>query len=296
MQKEKQAIIKTLAFYSLWQRPLKKQELYERLSVRCDFCDFDKAIYKLTKTQKIDQKFGYVFLAGEEKIVAKQIQRLKIIDQYFKKVGRILRFLKIIPFLKTVAVINSLSFQTVNENSDIDIFLICAKNRLWTVRALTVAILELLGVNKQKNKIAGRFCLGFAIDEKRLDLSSIRLKDDPYLTYWLANLEPVFDTGAYKKFIQANSWLFDELPNWSVKKIVSKSNINFFQKILSGKFGDFLEKFLAKIQIKRVWQDPKSRRRGGTVVADESMLKLHPYDKRQKYKSDLDKKMASLLK
>jgi hypothetical protein len=70
----------------------------------------------------------------------------------------------------------------------------------------------------------------------------------------------------------------------------------FLEKSLSGRLGNFIEKKLAQIQLKRVWSDPENARVEGSVIADKHMLKLHPYDKRNQYQKDLDRSFGNLIK
>ncbi|KKR98833.1 MAG: hypothetical protein UU50_C0015G0002 [Candidatus Uhrbacteria bacterium GW2011_GWC1_41_20] len=187
-----------------------------------------------------------------------------------------------IPFIKNVSVINSLSFSNSTDRSDIDILIVTAKNRLWTVRAFTVLLLEILNQNKNKWYQANKFCLGFAFDENRLDLTKIKYKKDIDFTYWLSGLMPVCDRGIYKKLIDENEWIYQELPCWQPKEIIpAPVNKTRLEKFLSGQFGDKLEKFLAKIQINKILKDPINRRPGASVIADSSMMKLHAFDGRK---------------
>jgi hypothetical protein len=216
-------------------------------------------------------------------------------------VDKVLKIIRLAPFVKMIAVINSLSYNNSREDSDIDILIIAKKGRLWMARALTVLLLEIIGQNKNQWYQAGKFCLGFAFDESRLDIEKIKFKNDIDFTYWLANLTPVYDRGIYQDFIKVNSWIHQELPNWQEKKLkIQSSKCKIMEKLLIGKFGDALEKWLAKIQIAKIWQEPKNKRQGASVIADPGMMKLHPYDKRQErqqtWKLKLDKILKSAIK
>src|SRR3989338_10492249 len=111
------------------------------------------------------------------------------------KVGRYVPFLRIVPFLKLVAVCNNLAFGKVKEKSDIDLFIIAKSGRLFTVRILVTGILHCLGVRRHGKKIAGRFCLSFFVDDKNLNLEPIAIDKDVYLAYWIKNIRPVLDDG-----------------------------------------------------------------------------------------------------
>lgn len=285
MSKTEKAILRTLAFFDIFSRPLTLEEiacfLYRLKASRLQIL---MGLEKLKKKKLIIQKEKYFVLFSGRKSIASFKKNRAMRRSRWQKVDWVKKILKYVPFVRNISVVNSLSFDASTEDSDIDIMIVAAKNRLWTTRALVILVLEILGQNKNKWYKAGKFCLGFAFDETRLSLESLRLKNDIYLSYWLARLEPVFGRRLYNELIKQNSWIFKELPNWQAKE-PTKENFkkSFLEKLLSGGIGDRLEKILSNIQIKRIWADPENLRNGSSVIADNHMMKLHAYDKRNKY-------------
>ena len=115
--------------------------------------------------------------------------------------------LRIIPFVKMVAICNNLSFGRVDEHSDIDIFVVAERGRLFFVRSFITFLLHISGVRRHGNKVAGRFCLSFFVDEEGTDLSKIALEKDIYLAFWVKNLVPVIDNGFASEFMRKNDWI-----------------------------------------------------------------------------------------
>ena len=66
-----------------------------------------------------------------------------------------------IPGLRMVAICNSLSMYASDADSDIDLFVVTEKNRLWFVRILMTIVFQILGVRRHGNHVAKRFCLSF---------------------------------------------------------------------------------------------------------------------------------------
>ncbi|MBM2820975.1 MAG: hypothetical protein HW405_735 [Candidatus Berkelbacteria bacterium] len=298
------SILKTLAFDDIFDRPLLLDEiwrfLYKTPASKLQVFMGIKTLLKKEKIQKATSEKSqniYYYLAGKEKIVQKYFQNFVISQKHLKKVSWIINILRKSPFIKNISVINSLSFNTSNVDSDIDILIVAKKGKLWTARAITILLLEIMGQNKNKWYKAGKFCVGFAFDETRLNLTKIRFKKDIYFTHWLANLIPVYDQGIYKNLIEKNSWIKEELPNWEEKEVkIENSKLGILEKLLTGKFGKSLENWLAKIQINRILKDPENHRKGASVIADESMMKLHAYDKRNEYQKDWEAKYWGLTK
>lgn len=279
------SILKTLAFFDIFGRPLTLEEIWQFLyKLKASQLQVLIGLENLQKKLKINKKNQYNFLSKQSSMMEEFAIKQAICQRNWRKVSWVIKILKFIPFVKNISIINSLAFGTSNEDSDIDILLIAKKNRLWTARAFTVLLLEIIGQNKNKWYQAGKFCLGFAFDESRLDLSEIRQEYPAHFAYWLANLTPVYDRGIYQKLIEGNL-ILQILPNWQLKRIkIFSPKAVPIEKLLSGKFGDCLEQFLARIQINKVWRDPQNQKaKGMNVIADRSMLKMHPKDRRGKY-------------
>jgi len=305
MSKIEKAILKTLAFFEIFSRPLTLEELWHFLSkTRASKLQVLIGLRKLAKKRLILQKNlpagkagNYFSLSQSPKIFKDFESCQKVCQKNWQKVALVIKILKFAPFVKNISVINSLSFGTSSEKSDIDILLITKKNRLWTARAFVVGLLELIGQNKNQWYQAGKFCLGFAFDETRLDLKNILgAKKYVWAPYWLANLTPVFDDKIYFQFIKENSWLNINLPNWTaqeVKKIKLKNS--WLEKILKGRLGNLLEEWLAKIQIRRVYKDPQNLLASGeAVICHNQMLKMHPDERRPEYQRKWQEKLRQL--
>jgi len=122
-----------------------------------------------------------------------------------------------------------------HENSDIDLFIITQKNRLWTARIFTTFLLTVLWKRKTAKKHAGQFCLSFFISEVELSLEKIALENDIYLSYWLHTVIPIVNREAvFEKFIEENqAWCEFQNNNYNKKshaqKKASRNSENLFE-------------------------------------------------------------------
>lgn len=296
MTKVEKAILKTLAFFDIFKRPLTLEELWHNLyHEKTSKIQVLFALRALQKKKIVVEKDSYFLLFNSQKNFTIFEKQRDLCQKRIKKTQRIVRLLRWVPFVKNISIINSLAFGASNINSDIDILLITKKNRLWTARAFVVGLLEIVGQNKNKWYQANKFCLGFAITTEKLNLENLRNSEDIYFTYWLAMLEPVLNRKIYQKFILENNWIIKELPNLQEKNIETvlekKSKL---EKILSGQFGEKLENFLGNMQIKKIWGLKESHRAGASVIADAQMMKLHAYDRREFYQKKWQEKIKKL--
>lgn len=296
MDKVQKSILRTLTFFDIFGRPLTLEEIWLFLyQTKAGKLKVLIGLKKLLQKSLVFEGNNYYALKNRPKIIPAFIENQTLIRRRWQKVFWVLKFLRFMPFLKNISVINSLSFGTATKDSDIDILIVAEKNRLWTARAMVVAVLELLGQNKNKWYQAGKFCLGFAFDDSAMALEKLRIKDDIYLSFWLANLTPIFDKRVYGKLIEANSWILSDLPNWLPREMQAvKAKRSFWEKFLQGNLGGWIETRLKAIQIKRIWSDPQNKRTGASVVATEHMMKLHAFDKRLFYKTRWQQKIKNL--
>lgn len=201
----------------------------------------------------------------------------------FLKTQKYSKYISWIPWLKMVAICNSLSMYATKWNwSDIDLFIISSKNRLWLVRFLVTCIFHILWVRRYGDKIKDRFCISFLVSENAMDFSEFAIKNDIYLFYWIYFLKPIVNKdGTYEKFIKENKtlWINELMLHGDNKAYILKSwrYISFFDKC---KIFDFLNYICKKIlknktlrHKKRLW-DPF-----GLIVSDD-ILKFHDNDRR----------------
>jgi hypothetical protein len=233
-------------------------------------------------------------LDGHEEYIDERRRAVVPSDRKLFKARRAALLIQWIPFLKAIFVSSSVAAQTAHEKSDIDFFIITTPGRIWLVRFLVNVILRVCGIRIYGPHRKDRICLCFFVDSSHLNLSSYRIApDDIHFAYWLHQMMPLYDPESiYKKFIEANNWTQEFLPYISTqffvdgtKKLRVKS---FFQKLLSGSVGDFLEKLTKKIQWFKLKKSLKEKAKldNNEVVIVEGVLKFHEHDTRAHYREE----------
>lgn len=294
------AIIRTLAFFDLFNFPLTLDEISRyMLGLKIDRPHLK--IY-LNESKIIENYHGYYFLKGRQKLAERRNSNLILLDKLWKKVYRFLWIFKIMPFIKMAAVCNNLAFDNPRRGSDIDIFIATSKNRLFTARLIISGLLYIFGLKRHGKKIIGRFCLSFFTTENNLNLEKLCIKPyDIYMAYWIMSLAPVIGEETYYKFVSENSWTKRYFPAGIIPKtgyirkrgIITKFIKYLFEKIFSGKFGDKIENFLAEILIRRAQKKAeKLADRSGTIISNE-MLKFHDEDKRAYVREEWEERIKN---
>ncbi|MCF7846336.1 MAG: hypothetical protein K9L85_03795 [Candidatus Peribacteraceae bacterium] len=234
----------------------------------------------LKKDRRIGSSFGFYFLRGKNASVVKRCGYQFQAGKLWRRVARHLFVLRLVPFLRFVAVGNTLAMGWPERNSDIDLLVVAPKNRLFTARFFLTFWAQIFRMRRHGKKISGRFCLSFFLADNALDLEKLKIGPyDPYLAFWAATLVPI--RGDSAEFFAANTWIQKVFPNLKLpttaRRIHKKS---FGEKILSGRLGDLLEKLLRKWQLQRAGQKRKNTSKTAVVISDE-VLKFHETDQRR---------------
>lgn len=249
----------------------------------------------------VQERNGLYFLAVRDNLFEKRREFFHLAEKKSRIARRAARILAWIPGIKMIAACNNFYYRP---ESDIDFFIILKQNRLWLARALATAALHLSGLRRHGRKIANRICLSFYIAETGLNLENISLKpSDPYFYYWLAFLEPIYDSGIHKDFRAANGWLKNIFPNFFKNDPVDRKRVfdNFFTSSFKrasavwfgGFLGDALEALFKKIQLKKMSARLKENKSAGVIVNDR-MLKFHENDRRPEFADKLNSSLRHL--
>jgi len=291
------SIIKTLAYFDIFDYPLTSEELFklritDNPDLRIKYSDF---LSQLEQLQHIQQDQGFYFLPGRSEIVEKRQDRVKLVEDKMKIAKRGVKKIASMPFVRAIFVCNTLSSSAVEEGSDIDVFIIIKKGRLFLARSLVTLYLGLFGLRRTKRKIKNKICLSFYVTDDNLNLQSVSIENDIYMKYWLTQLIPVFDPdNLFSSLQKANIWAKQDLPNaWQKYDIIDRWKVqgNFkikklLEKIWGGSYGSLLEAQARGMQLNRmklnymsVQNEPDTR-----VVVNDKMLKFHENDRREEYR------------
>jgi hypothetical protein len=219
----------------------------------------------------------------------------KIEEKLWERVNKFLPLLLAVPFVKMIAVCNSLAFSTATFESDIDLFIIAKKNRVYTAHFFANSFLRLFGIRTYGEKKAGQFCLSFFIDESSLNLSKFAIKNDYYLAYWIYKLAPIADRGILGEFENKNKCILSilgkigfKIDRSKIKKSVGSTVFRkLFEILLFKPIGCFFEMIFRKIEMKRIKNRVKIRKCVGDpsgIFVSDNIIKLHNEDRRLKYR------------
>jgi hypothetical protein len=296
----KKSVLKTLVYFDLFYYPLTAYETWQYLPEKTDFLTCKKTLDSLVKENKISEKESFYFLKNKENLINYRNKRYHFANRKIKIARRTIKLFSYIPWLKFVALSNLIGRHNMRDGSDIDLFIITSKNRLWLSRFFCAGLMKLLNKRPNKKTKRDKICLSFYIDEANLNIEDLSLKnkDDYYFYYWLVGLYPLYDKNAYHYFlINNNQWLKKYLPNIDLFLINQVYAPKVKDKKSGNKIFNFLEKIMANLQIKIMPKNLKEKANiDSKVVIKEGILKLYLIDRREEFQARYLKHLNKYIK
>ncbi|MBU1167003.1 hypothetical protein KKC60_01170 [Patescibacteria group bacterium] len=301
-------ILETIAFFDIFDYPLTETEVHKWLWQReSNFLEVQEALEGLLANQKLGMSDGLFFLPSRKKLVQERKAKYLVAEKKYKKIKRATRLLKMLPFIRLVAACNTLLILDFKEESDLDLFIVVKKNRLFMTRFLTTVLIALSGSWRHGKKTKDQICLSFYVTDDHLDLSPLALKDgDPYLTYWLTFLVPILDRSTYSRFLRSNDWIKNYLPQAQAYITITRRRVllvgplekirKLAETILAGFLGNWLERFFKKLQQQKMKKRELLRKdQQNDVIISDQVLKFHEQDRRRYYREVWQKNRKRIL-
>lgn len=210
-----------------------------------------------------------------------------VVDKKWKKFIHRAKLFNSIPFVDFAFAAGSMAIGNEHEYSDFDVIVGAKKGRIFTARFFAVIFYDLYGwrrkkghdKNVDKNSVKDKICLSHFVTESTYRFSP------PYNEYWHTLYQSLValtgEEDKIRKFFASNDWLEPERKWISDDKFrpLKKTTIRkFLEWILKGNFGDFVEKKLKDLQVKRIeiGVDDKNNYKPRIIYSDDE-LEFHPH-------------------
>ena len=230
----------------------------------------------------------------------KQISQSKLNSSRFKLY---IKLLSIFPQILLVGLSGSISMMNAEEDDDVDLFIITAKNRLFTGRLITLILAQLFGLRRNRetresfnnetmkqlnNVFRNKVCLNLFFDESNLKVP--KFKQTEFVGHEVLQMKPIMIKGdIYERFLKANLWVQAIFPNsnWIISKIKDQRS-KTSSKLKSLKFKpvfdicaltfDLFERLAKNFQLTSI------NRHRTTEIITSTQLWFHPDDFEKKIK------------
>ena len=289
--------MKTLIYADLFDFPLTKKELWQRLIWQKENPPkrklFEKVLKNLVKKKKIAKKQvqgkDYYFLPGRQRIIGLRRRREKEVQRKLKKIQRLVKILSFCPWVWLIGLSGSVAANNARPKDDIDLFIITAPRRLWLTRLWLILVLELLRVRRRPRdkRFANKICLNLFLSADYLDYFSYQ--PDLFLAYEILQLKPLFQRKKiYQQFLEANQWLTRFLPQ-GCKTIGSRQSLLSQKNSGLTRLGNCFEQWAYRGQL---WWMKRRRTREKALPF---LAAFHPKNLRKKILRQFSAKVAKYL-
>lgn len=290
-------ILATLAYFDMFNYPLTRGEIFLFLQQKHNQYNLDIALRYMVASQSVYNFGTFYSLRNDASVVRRRVEGNAKAAELMATARKVSDLLISFPYVRGIAVSGSLSKNYADEESDIDLFIITAKNRLWIARTIMHGFKKLTFlVNKQHY-----FCMNYYVDEAQLQIKEKNI----YTATEVVTLVPLQGDAQFEAFFAANNWTQDYLPN-NYLRISSAKSLNnnllkrFIEVLLNNKAGGLLDKILMKITRHR-WDKKTIQKRlnmHGVILsmsANQHCAKPDPVEFQNKLMSRYDEKVSRLF-
>jgi hypothetical protein len=209
------SILKTLLYFDIFHYPLTASEIFSHLTTNHVAPDYVvRELDRLSNQSIIYRVFDFFSVHNNPALGSRRVKgnlmALKSLSLAKKKALFISKF----PFVRAVMASGSLSKDYMDEQSDLDFFVITQPNRLWIARMLLVLYKKIFLFNSHKY-----FCINYFIDEHHLGIEEKNI----FTATELATVIPLYGKEYYLGLMKANDWLKNYLPNHTPRSVENVS-------------------------------------------------------------------------
>jgi hypothetical protein len=249
------SILSILAYFSIFQYPLSKEEIEKYLSPGADPELLDFALKRMRIDEVIYEIDGFYLLVNDPSLVERRKEGNQRAEALLPKAMKIGRFLFRFPFVRGIAISGSLSKLYADEKADIDFFIITKSNRLWLARTFMHLFKKLTFLTGSQHF----YCMNYYVDENALTLGEQNI----YSAMETITLLPVRGKTIDSFFI-ANEWVRKWFASYSPEdEDIEVSGTSWTKRalewLLDNKLGNWLDEGLMNTTTRR-WKYKQLRK------------------------------------
>jgi Nucleotidyltransferase domain len=247
-------VLSTLIYFDVFQYPLTSIEIFERCTLN-NVEDTTIALQELQQLKIVYCINGFYTLHNNEQLVERRLTANAFATKSLQKAKLISKLIKRFPYVRAIMLSGSIAKNYMDEQSDIDYFIVTAPNRLWVCRLFFVLVQKILFFNKYKY-----FCYNYMVDENHVTITDKSF----YTAIEASTVLPVYNLHLYNQFMEKNRWIQDYFPNYpATSSVLLNNRRSTLQKVVeplfNNKFGEWLDVFLMK-KIEAKWRKAYSKK------------------------------------
>lgn len=199
----REPILRTLAYFSLWQHPLTLHEIQRYLPVAANLDTLQDELFVLGEESAVREQSGFYHLQSRGSVEARRLGQRRA-DEARQNVARHVRLVSQFPFVRSICLTGSFAKNVLAPGADIDYLIVTEPGRLWLTRTLLILYKKIVLKNSYEF-----FCLNYFIDTDHLQFGEHNM----YTAVEVASMLPAYGIRHYYRCWSANDWLHQVLPN-----------------------------------------------------------------------------------
>ena len=202
------AVLRSVTYAAMFEYPLSLEQLQTCLiGVRADVATL-AAWWRNSELLQatIDHQHGLYFPAGRADLLHTRARREALSCDLLARDRRILSVVAAMPFVRMVALSGSLAHLNAEGSADLDLFVITAPHRVWSVTLSLLVIARLFGWRR-------RMCLNYVISEDALRVEP----PDLFSANQIIHLRPILGHDVFARFVEANPFVREIYPNFALE-------------------------------------------------------------------------------
>jgi hypothetical protein len=214
----RESIIATVAYFDLFEYGLTTLEIWKYLLFPKGSISLKEVSDCVAQIEEIEEVNGVYVLKGHTMLAEMRRSNTAIAKRKYLRAKRVTALFARLPFVRMVAIVNTLGLGYARDGSDIDFFIVSKAGTLAIVRLLCTGFLTIAGKRPSRGRERDAVCLSFFVGADALNLwpLSLPVKDgvpDVYLAQWMSHCTVLYDEGIYDDYVRQNEWIRKIIPN-----------------------------------------------------------------------------------
>jgi hypothetical protein len=296
LTQEQHAVYSCICYFDIFSHPVTLQEAAEYSNFKMTVAQTRFILDELMDMELIFKKDGFYFLhPGNADLIRK---RDDLERRFHKKQKTIRRFAWLIsrfPFVESVSISGSCSKGLMDEDGDVDYFIITSPRKVWLCRTFLIAFKKLFLFNSKKY-----FCVNYFVDVDHLVIPD----RNPFVAMEIKTLLPMSNKATFEKFLKENEWVNQFLPNkpgYNTAFLQERGDHNYLfgwlELLLDNRLGELLDKWCFHLTL-HSWEKkfPQFNREEFdlNLRSKKNVSKHHPRGYQQKVLAEWHKKLERI--
>lgn len=235
----------------------------------------------------IEYRDGFYFPAGRSDLVGTRSRREALSRELLERDRRILSLVANMPFVRMVALSGSLAHLNAEGSADLDLFVITAPRRVWSVTVVTLVLAKLVGWRK-------RLCMNYVVSEQALTIEP----PDLFSANQIIHLRPISGDAVFGRFVASNTFVRNIYPNFELPdgpRTQDPRPKTFLERVLSLGIAQAAERVARSLYGWHLRRHSATWTSSDQVKLEPECLKLHTSSHRASTLARFDAAMAEIL-